>query len=153
MSKAGPKILVGVDSMTLVWGIRKQGPSEMLERARLLFHQLDRDKRQIVVPAIVVAEYLSHVDEKYHAEQIELMRSTFVMPPFDVRAASLAARLFQIGQSGRGNKGEADARKCLRADSLIVATAKMVGAKSFYSHDKNCRSMAEKAHMAVMALR
>jgi predicted nucleic acid-binding protein len=149
---AQPKILAAVDSMTLVWGVRKEGPAEMLDRARRLLYQLDRDGRQIVVPSIVIAEYLSHIDLSFHAKTIEAMREKFFMPPFDVKAASLAAELFKSGQSGRGNKGTPDARKCLRADSLIVATAKAHGTKAFYSHDKNCRLMAERAKLAAFDL-
>src|SRR5437773_2484919 len=107
--------------MVLVWGIRKVGPQDILERARLLFYQLEKDDRQIMVPSIVVSEYLTHVDGQYHGETIELLRKKFFIPPFDVQAASLAAHLFQLGQSGRGNKGAPDSRKCLRADSLIIA--------------------------------
>jgi predicted nucleic acid-binding protein len=152
VSKSSPKPLVAVDSMILVWAIRKEGPADLLERAKLLFYQLDQKKHQIVVPTIVVAEYLSHVPWKSHAETIELMRSKFYLPPFDIRACSLAAEIFQSGQSGRGDKATAESRKCLRADSLIVATAKTQGVKAIYSHDRRCRNLAEKVRMAAYDL-
>ena len=152
MSKAKSQSLVAIDSMILVWGIRKEGPEDRLERAKWLFAKLDHDQSQIVVPSIVIAEYLSHVDVRKHAETIELMNNRFIISPFDVRAASLAADLFRQGLEERGDKGSPDGRKCLRADSLIVATARSQGVSVFYSHDKHCRTMATRARMEAFDL-
>lgn len=127
--------------MTLVWGVRREGPEDKLNRARWLFEYLDEVEAHVVVPAIVLSEYLCHVNQNDHAATVVAIQSRFIVPEFDVRAASVAATLFLRGQSGRV-KGEPDSRKCLRADSLIIATAVTHHARVFYSHDDRSRNLA-----------
>ena len=57
-----------------------------------------------------------------------------------------------FGPEERGDKGSPDGRKCLRADSLIVATARSQGVSVFFSHDKHCRTMATRARMEAFDL-
>jgi len=64
-----------------------------------------------------------------------------VIIPFDVKCASLAANLFSIGKELRQG-GIPGGRACLRADTLIIASAKMYGAKVFYSDDDDCVKLA-----------
>ena len=138
--------LVAVDCMTLIWGVRKQGPKEWLERAKILFDDFERQKSQIIVPSIVVAEYLTAVEESKRKDVASAIGLRFIIAPFDIKCTALAANLFWEGKQGR-KMGSPDARKCLRADSMIIATARTHGAKRFYSHDKDCRSLAQKAGM------
>jgi len=63
--------------------------------------------------------------------------------PFDIECCSLAAELFLVGQTMRP-AGEVDGRKTLRADAMIIATAKMKGARVLYSNDENCRNLADR---------
>jgi len=51
------------------------------------------------------------------------------------------------GQSGRGIK-----RQVLKADVQIVATAKVAGAGTFYSHDLKCRKLAVSAGLTARDL-
>ncbi|NJO55607.1 MAG: hypothetical protein HC834_03755, partial [Rhodospirillales bacterium] len=85
--------LVAVDTMTLVWGVRKQGTSEQRERARWLFDRLEGDHNQILIPTVAVSEYLTHVDRGNHLDVIEQLNKRFILAPFDVRCASLARTL------------------------------------------------------------
>ncbi len=55
--------LVAVDTMTLVWGIRKEGTPEELKRAKWLFDFLDQDNAQVIIPSVVISEYLTPVEE------------------------------------------------------------------------------------------
>jgi hypothetical protein len=77
-----------------------------------------------------------------HAGVIAAISARFIVAPFNVRAASHAARLVRKGQALRP-KGHAGGRAWLRTDSLIVATAIAYGAKVFYSGDKGCRELAK----------
>lgn len=124
-------------------GVRKVGPPEQLQRAKWLIDFLEAEDAQIIVPAIVLSEYLCPIDVADHPATIAAFTKRFLVLPFDVLCASIAAELFQQGNVGRV-KGAPDARKVLRADSLIVATAARHGAKVFYSHDRDCRSLAKK---------
>ena len=128
--------------MILVWGIRRDGTEEQQQRARWLFESLEQqDDAQIIIPSVVLAEYLSPVKESEHANVMAEVSNRFIVAPFDVRCASLAAKLFKSGRPDRSTSGT-EWRKCLRADTLIIATAKIHGAKVLYSGDRNCLSLA-----------
>jgi predicted nucleic acid-binding protein len=127
--------------MTLVWGVRKDGTQEERNRARYLFQQLEAEQAQVIVPAVVVAEYLYPVDDSKKARVVAELTERFRVVPFDVRSAALAARLFAKAKPN-APQGIPGKRDCLKADSLIVASAASAGAKIFYSDDGNCRAMA-----------
>lgn len=134
--------VVAIDSMTLVWGVRKDGTEEQRNRARYLFQKLEEeDDAQIVVPAIVVAEYLVPVAEANRARVASALSERFRIVPFDVRSAALASRLFETFKPSRAT-GTPGARDLLKADTMIVASAKTAGAQVFYTDDEDCREMA-----------
>jgi hypothetical protein len=58
--------------MTLVWGIRKDGPKEKLQRAQWLFRELEDARAQIVLPAIALAEYLTPIPADRHGDSYQL---------------------------------------------------------------------------------
>lgn len=142
--------LVAIDSMTLVWGVRKHGSKENLEHAALLFAQLEREEATIIVPAVAVAEYLVAVPQDDREKTIAAMKR-FQIEPFDVRDAALAAKLWSDGKVRR-QMSRPGARICLKADTLIVATAKNRGAREFYTDDKDCLNMARRAGMDAKGL-
>jgi len=128
--------------MTLVWGIKQVGNRDYLRRARWLFEELDRDDARIIVPAVVVAEYLTNVPEHLRMGVLAEFTGRFFVAPFDAKCAPVSARLWQKGRRGRVGRNPGD-RKCLRADTLIIATAYVHGAREFYSGDAKCRKLAE----------
>lgn len=143
MGETKEKPVVAIDSMTLVWGIRQVGSPEQLRRAKYLFDLLDDQGAQIIVPSVVVSEFLVCIEPERHAAIIATISSRFLIAPFDARCASLAATMFVAGKGGI-NKGQPNARICLKADCLVVATAVCHGAKRFYSGDQECRDRAAK---------
>lgn len=140
--------LVAIDSNTLVWGIRTIGTPEQLTRARYLFSHLEADRAQVIVPSIVVCEYLTPINPVQHKSVIAELTERFIIAPFDVRCASLAATLFKEGKELR-EMDHPNARKCLRADAGIIATASIHGAKQFFSGDKDCRNLAARVGRMV----
>ena len=62
---------------------------------------------------------------------------------FDVPDAALAAGLYMEGKSAPTGKAKV-ARKYLRADSMVIASAVGHGAREFYTDDKRCHAMASK---------
>lgn len=147
MTAPKDSVLVAVDSMTLVWGIKKQGTQSQLQQARFLFDQLEDENAQVLLPAIALSEYLTPIPQQLHNKAIAELKRRFIIAPFDVKCASLAATLFVEGKEMRksdGEMGQTDARKCLRADALIVATAVCHGARVLYSGDSRCRKLAQK---------
>lgn len=141
---------VAVDTMVLIWGIRagsKLDPpnKELRRRAKILLESLDEEKQEIIVPTIVVAELLTPVPHEKHIDFISELRRRFICPPFDLQCAALAAEFWQ--KHRRLAKGQQLKRSTLKADVLIVATASVAGARTFYSSDPRCRSLGVLAGM------
>lgn len=143
--------IVAVDTMILVWGIRRDGSEEQVKQAGWLFKELDDNDTQVLVPSIALAEYLTPCDPATHSDVIAPLAKRFIIAPFDVKCAALAARLFLEGKQDR-QMGVENARNLLKSDSLIVATAAVHGARTFYSEDADCRTLAERARLKAEAL-
>ncbi|MBI4579501.1 MAG: hypothetical protein HY718_07360 [Planctomycetes bacterium] len=93
--------IVAIDFMILVWGIRKTGTREQLQRARWLFQKLEEEEAQVILSSVALAEYLTPVPPDEHRDVIAALTKRFIVPPFDVRCASLAASLFAEGKNLR----------------------------------------------------
>jgi predicted nucleic acid-binding protein len=132
--------------MVMIWGLRR-GPSrqvsELERRARILLRQLEEEKAAIILPTVVVSELLVPIAPDKHGEFIAELRRRFICPPFDLQAASLAADLWQ--RHRQLPRPEQAKRSTLKADTLIVATAKVAGAQVFYSHEAKARRLARLA--------
>jgi len=140
--------IVSFDSMTLVWGIRKKGSPEAVQRAKYLFAQLESEEAQIILPSIVIAEFVTPLPSPREREEVvAAMRERFLIAPFDAKDAIRAAKLWNDGKDRRQMRKHG-ARVCLRADALIVATACNHGARVFYTEDKDCFRMAETVMVA-----
>jgi predicted nucleic acid-binding protein len=127
----------------MIWGLRGGGNAEqrdMERRARVLLNQLDEDKASVIIPSVAVAELLVPIDEADHATFLSELQRRFICPPFDLRAASIAAQLWRSHR--QLPKSDQVKRTTLKADVLIVATARAAGAARFYSHDKKTRRLA-----------
>ena len=103
------ELIVAIDSQILVWGVRKQGDDTNLKRARWLFEQIEQLESQVVVPCVALSEYLVPADPSLHLGIIDALSKRFILAPFDVRCASLAAQLFVKGKTMR-DMGKPDAR-------------------------------------------
>jgi len=136
--------IVSLDSNTLIWGIRKKGQPDKVRRATYLFAKLEEEEAQIIIPSVVLAEFVTPLETRQKREAvIAEMRKRFVIAPFDARDAAVAADLWHYGKNKRQMK-RANARVILRADTLIVATAYGYGAQIFYTDDDDCLNMAKK---------
>ncbi|MCC7316494.1 MAG: PIN domain-containing protein [Planctomycetes bacterium] len=141
MAKRARPRIVAIDSNTMVFGFRKQGTKQQLEKAANLLAELDEEGVQIIIPSVALSEYLIPISAKKHNEVIAQLSKRYIIAPFDAKCATVAARLFAIGRQQRG-AGKENVRKTLRADSLIIATASVHGAMEFYSDDDDCRRLA-----------
>ncbi len=143
-----------IDAMVLIWGFHKphykpkekprnQDVGEMRRRSRLLLRTLAEDEETVMVPAIALSEVLLGIPPEDHGEFIATLQDSFFLPPYDLRAASLAAKLWQ--ETRELPKTEQPERTTLRADVMIVATAKVAKAKTIFSHDEKLRKLASRA--------
>jgi predicted nucleic acid-binding protein len=118
----------------------------MRRRSRLLLETLSATKELTIIPYIAVAELLLGIDRTQHGQYITELQERFFLAPFDLRATAYAASLWQ---DYRGlPKDQQIERTCLKADVLIVATAKVHGATKVFSHDPKFRKLADFAGMA-----
>ncbi|HVA48043.1 MAG TPA: PIN domain-containing protein [Pirellulales bacterium] len=145
-----------IDAMVLMWAMRALSTARpksatdddlaLQQRAWMLLEMLHDEKRQIVVPTVAVAELLAGIPHAQHGQFVAEMQQRFFMPPFDIRAASVSAKLWQ---DHRGlPKADQLSRSVLKADALIIATAKVAGATDFYSHERKARRLAELAGLS-----
>src|SRR4051794_23710227 len=116
--------IVSVDSMTLVWGIREDGPGDDCQRAKWLLGQFEAHETQVILSTVALAEYLTPADPAAHPGMIAELDRRFIIVPLDRDCAALAAELWRIGQAQRP-KNIPGGRAILRADTMVVATAKV----------------------------
>ncbi len=158
MSEKSRKHLVAIDAQVLVWAVLRsrqeqkdlsKRDQEMVRRAGWLIDDLEREEAQVVVPAIAVAEYLTPIAPERHRYVLGKVSARYFIAPFDVKAVSIAASLFSIGQKLRADKkGTEGNRRVLRADSNIIASAKASGATVIFSNDADLRKLAENVMIA-----
>jgi hypothetical protein len=99
---------------------------------------------------VTVAELLCAVEPQDHGNFVAALTNRFFCPTLDLRASALAAELWRYH---RGLPSEQQIqRSVLKADVLIIATAKVAGATTFYSHDEKCRKLASRAGMRARDL-
>lgn len=133
--------LVSIDTQILIWGVRADGPEDKRSRAKSLLEQLGTNKNHVIISSVAVAEFLIPVHDSNKSKVISAVSETFTIMPFDARCCELASRLYTQWKP-RYQDGAPGTRDFLKADAMIVATAKIFGATIFYSEDKRCREMA-----------
>jgi predicted nucleic acid-binding protein len=143
--------MVALDTMTLIWGLQKAGNpkqgnlAEMQCRAFILIEMLQDAGEQMLIPCVAIAELLIGVKVADHPNFIAALQKNFFCPPFDVRASESAANLY-LGHKKLPSEDQTS-RRVLKSDVMIVATASVAGATTFYSNDVKCRGLAKLAGM------
>jgi predicted nucleic acid-binding protein len=138
-------LIVATDSNTLIYALKEKPPTEpdqieFHRRAQILLQMLAREKAKIIIPSIVLAEYLIGIEASRHPDVIASFQRLFFCPPFDVRCAAVAASLWQLHHTLP--EGEKMQRRVLKADVMIIATAKVAGARMLFTGDRGCRNLA-----------
>jgi hypothetical protein len=139
---------VGIDAMILVYaGIvpsKALGASQLADlhvRAMMLLDQLARDDALVILPTVAIAELLVPVPPADSGLLIRALAEQFICPTFDLPAAAIAANLWAEHKKLPRDQQYKD-RHVLKADAMIIASAKAAGATDFYSNDQNCRKLA-----------
>jgi predicted nucleic acid-binding protein len=157
----GTAKLVSIDSMILIWMTRKSHykkggrpvsteTEELQKRAGYLLFDLNENGYEIVIPDIVLAEFLYGIDAKNHAQVVAEIQKNFFVHSFDTRAAMLSAKLWQEYTSK--SKVPEGKRVAIKSDVMIIATARVHGASAFYSHDVLAQNVAKIAGMTARDL-
>lgn len=136
--------IVCLDTHVLIWGISKTAkPSQeyMIGRTANFLAWLQNEQATILIPAVVLAEFLVHIPEKEHRNILALFQRDFFIPSVDALTASLFA---SVWQKNRNNGLPADAsREVLKIDGLLVATALACKAHIIYSEDPDIEKLAK----------
>jgi predicted nucleic acid-binding protein len=153
-------VIFGIDTQILIYaeavppknGNRCKEFAELQERAKLLIYKAADDGDTIVLPAVVISELLVPVPSSQRGAVVQVLEKTFQCPPLDIPAATIAADLWSKFRSLPEGQTVNISRNVLRADALIVASARAANATHFYSHDAQCRKLAELAGMKALDL-
>lgn len=144
---------VCLDNHILIWGVRgiaTPGQEQQIERAKQLFEDLDQSDSRVIVPSVVVAEFLAGVPKPQHGNLLDVLSRRFQIPPFDTRTAVVAAELWreaaernphlktQIKETFPGTE-----KAKIKADLMILATALARNADILYTHDGPLAKVAE----------
>jgi hypothetical protein len=153
-------VIFGIDSQVLIYAEMvplKPGPksadyADLQERAKLLIYKAADQGDIIVIPAMAISELLVPVPLGQHGAIIQVLEKNFQCPPLDLPAASIAADLWARFRSVSKSQPAIATRNVLRSDAFIVASARAANATHFFSHDKQCRTLAELAGMKASDL-
>jgi predicted nucleic acid-binding protein len=134
------------DTMILIWGIQENGEGDKIAQAKAFLDHLDKQGTRLLVPSVVIAEFLTGIPIAAHTTIANLLERHFMTAPFDLKASLQFARVWQ-DRDNRGLvavlKNEKGATRAeLKADCMIVATALAQGASCIYSHDDNLTTFA-----------
>lgn len=118
--------MICLDTAVLIWGVQGKadaaGP-DMVARTERYLQQLEKEKRQLLIPTPVVVEYLAGITTERRARQHELLQRRFYIPAFDAPSAVLAAELWSEVSNRHDDAQQRPDRQCVKTDCLIIATA------------------------------
>lgn len=135
---------VCLDTNVLIWGIRKAASQEqqhMINHTTKFIEYLKQGNTNIIIPSVVVGEFLSGTQSKEHACVLQKISSLFDVVDFDSHAALIFSRLWQTKKSF--HKTLDIPRNEMKADLMIVACAISSGSEVLYSHDKGLRELCK----------
>ena len=141
--------LVCIDTQILIWAIKEESEpdqKDMIRRAKELIDRLDKSNRKMLVPSVVVGEFLIKIPTETHQTIINLLQRQFMIAQYDVPAASHYAKIWRAKaacDAVEELKRSGMTRQELKADRMIVATALANGAECIYSHDKGVKTFGE----------
>lgn len=139
--------MVSLDTMCLLWGLKKvatAGQEDMIERAENYLLHLRDSGSKALISTPVVAEYLVGFDAEQRKDQWRILHRDFIIVPFDMHAADIAAEILHNKPLVNDLKSDFRvSRQVLKADAAIMACAIAVGASKLISENK--------AHMTPLA--
>ena len=141
-----------LDTNVLIHLLDKRAPKDIQDRLKGLLEDVENARGRVIIPALVVAEYLIKAEAAGKALLDALLRSRFVeIAPFD-HVAAVECAAMQEAASATGNKraplGRDIAWQKVKVDRQIVAIAK-VRADRIVADDKEIHELAAAASITV----
>lgn len=136
---------VCVDTNFLIWAIRGQAnPTQtaMIGRAQVYLQYLEQNKDRIIIPTIVLAEFLNGVPNVPDRTRfLRMLNTRCMVADFDLKAAHMFATLWDTqGAHIQQLRNNGNTRPSLKADCMIAATAITAPADLLITNDKGLRN-------------
>jgi len=139
---------VCLDNQILGWGISRNGiesPKEKELQAIKFFDELSKNNFTIIIPTIVLSEFLAPINPQDHDDYILLLSEFAQFSTFDIDASKILAKiLFEKYDALKEiqEKGNIPKQK-LKVDVQIVATAMANDCDEIYSEDEEIPKIAD----------
>jgi predicted nucleic acid-binding protein len=136
--------LIVLDTQILIWAVKREatpGQEPMIEKAARYLEHLDKCKDQMIIPSVVVSEFLANVPDERQAAVLKALENRFMVIPFDMLAAVEAARIWRINSSGnvplvQQLKADGFKNAKIKVDLQIIGTALARKAARITTHDE-----------------
>jgi len=149
MDNKPPKLVV-IDAQTYIWGIRKKAIPEqahMIQKCGNFLQWLEEIHSKIIIPTPVITEVTQLNTKAERKEIISIIRESFIVKSFDLRASEVCAEMTNIHMHTNGDIRDLEEAKKIgltkrkvKFDSMIAAIAATSGCDVLYSHDKWLRT-------------
>lgn len=149
--------VICLDTQILIWGLKQEassGQENMIFKAKDLITSLEKNRHQVIIPSLVLAELLMPIEEKDYGDFLLKMNRKFMIVPFDTKAAFYFGTLWKKWRDkseDKTNREEQPTRAKMKTDFMIVATAISRKAEYIYSMDSDIVKFA-KGHIEVRDL-
>lgn len=142
-----------IDSQILIWGIKKQssdGQEDMIKRAEHFFRWVDKEKHDILIPTVVIAEILAPEPKEKYSEYMDQINENFMIGEFNTMCAIRYADLLygKFGDLKQLMHNNGIRKEKMKADFMVLATALAYKAKTLYTNDQGLLKIA-KGHIQV----
>ena len=131
--------MVCFDTAPLIWGIRKPPEKDVqldkVINTGFLMRKLDDESKRIMLPTLVVTEYLQGTPVAFQPSEFAVLTTQFVVHSFDPACARLAAQLCNRESHGHDMQGDTDWQS-FKTDIGIVATAIIHNAECIYTGER-----------------
>lgn len=141
----------------MIWGIKKEEDENNIQRAQYLLSKLSTVGARVIVPAIALGETLSGCEDSKRPDFLRRVQEKVIIAPYDAVAAYHYAEMWRKRESViRGVQANDSSieftRNKLKADFMIVATAKAQNAACIYTSEGELnvfRGFAKHTHPAI----
>jgi predicted nucleic acid-binding protein len=142
--------LVCIDTMILIWGLKKKaqpGQEIMIQAAEKLLDELEHTSTKVIIPSPVIGELLAPIPQNEHSNFLSLLGKNMIIVPYDMKAAARCAHILRTN-TDKGVYEEIKqeeptiTRNHLKVDFMIVAIAVANQANLIYSNDSHIKKFA-----------
>lgn len=139
-------MIVCLETSPLIWlvqGAAKSGQQGLIPRVTEYVRRAQQAGDRIAVPAPVLFEFLAGIPQPSGRQSVaQFIQASFVVPPFDARAAALAAELQADRERFLAAKTAAGGKQPAKFDAAVVGSAVAFGAEVLLTNDPHLVQLA-----------